>query len=220
MQLAVEAELVDSVLDRQPVNVGKIAVQWIVRTLEPLACVVAQAIRAVRHQPPELLRRALLELLPDEPAGERRGRALRHLEPVAADFRPDVGLVPVHPRAAQLDLLPAELERPGTTSDTVPALEQHRAMAGMRQLSRGGDSGEAAPDNDDVVFGFRQPLMTKNFLKGCVMRQVDDCPLLNEAMSPGFSVTESPSSTSIVTSPSSTWKVSSPGKTYGRSAGA
>ena len=54
--------------------------------------------------------------------------------------------------------------------------------------------------------------MTKNFLKGLVIVQSEDWPFVNDAMSPGLSVTVSPS-TSIRASPSRTCMVSSPGNT-------
>ena len=109
--------------------------QRVVRTLEPRACVVAKPVGGVGHDAPEFLGRALLQLAPDEPARPRRRGRLRHLEVVAPDLGPDVGLVPVHPRAAHLDLLARELGRPGPAAEAVAPLEQQDAVAPLLQLT-------------------------------------------------------------------------------------
>src|SRR6185437_1854643 len=67
------------------------------------------------------------------------------------DLREGEGLVPVHPAAAVLDVVPAPRGGPGAASEPVARLEQQGRPAVAGRLPGGGDAGEPAADHDDVV---------------------------------------------------------------------
>ena len=90
-------------------------------------------------------------LLAHEPARDVGLLADLDAEAGARDLRPHVRLVPVHPAAAELDVGAVPLERPGAPAEAVARLEQQRVGSAQRRLARGGDAGEPATDDDDVV---------------------------------------------------------------------
>src|SRR6185437_8648462 len=69
----------------------------------------------------------------------------------AADLRPGVRLVPVHPASAVLDLVAAPLRRPGASAEAVAPLQQQHPRAAQRRLAGRRHSGEPAPHHDHVV---------------------------------------------------------------------
>ena len=58
--------------------------------------------------------------------------------------------MPVHPAAAELDLVAAPVAVPGAAAEPVARLDQRAVEACERQLARGGDAGEAPADDDRV----------------------------------------------------------------------
>ena len=95
--------------------------------------------------------RAGAALAADPPAGGRLGIGELDADAAARDLRPGVGLVPVHPAAAVLDLLAVPVGRPGAPAEAVLRLQQQRAAPRQRDLAGRRHAGEPAADHDHVV---------------------------------------------------------------------
>ena len=80
-----------------------------------------------------------------------RRRLSRDAQPGTSDLRPRVGLVPVDPGAAVLDRRPVPRRGPRAPAKPIARLEQQDRAAAQGGLPRGGDAGEAAPNDDHVL---------------------------------------------------------------------
>ena len=153
--LVVQVELVEPLGDRLVVEarepVG--AEQRVVGLRQRLLDAVDEQVPAALGDGVPLGDRPGAALVPDEPA--RDVGVLADLDPEAGagDLRPDVGLVPVHPAAAELDVLVVPPARPGAPAEPVAGLEEERLGPAERGLASRSDAGKPAPDDDDVVHG-------------------------------------------------------------------
>ena len=86
----------------------------------------------------------------DAPGEQLRCGALADALTRPQQLGPRVGLVPVHPSAAQLDLLAAPLGRPRAPAEAIARLDQRAVESRQRQLARGRDAREASADDDRI----------------------------------------------------------------------
>ena len=89
-------------------------------------------------------------LAADRPGDELGLVALADALPRARQLGPGVRLVPVHPPAAELDVVAAPVAVPGAPAEPVARLDQRAVEPGERQLARGGDAGEPPADDDGI----------------------------------------------------------------------
>ena len=89
--------------------------------------------------------------LPADRPGEQLGRiALADALAGARQLGPGMRLVPVHPPAAQLDVVAAPVAVPRAAAEAVARLDQRAVQTGDGQLARGRDAGEAPADDDGI----------------------------------------------------------------------
>ena len=89
-------------------------------------------------------------LAADGPGDELGLGALADALPGARQLGPGVRLMPVHPAAAELDVLAAPVAVPGAAAEAIARLDQRAVEPGDRQLARGRDAGEPTADDDCV----------------------------------------------------------------------
>ncbi len=79
-----------------------------------------------------------------------RCRHRLHVEAIARDLGPHVGLQRMHPRAAEFERVAFVLCRVRSTAQSVARLHQHGTPAAHREFARGRHTGETAADDDDI----------------------------------------------------------------------
>src|SRR6185437_4985801 len=90
-------------------------------------------------------------LVADVPGGRVRAARQLEAEAGAGDLREGERLMPVHPAAAVLDVVPAPRRRPRAAAQPLARLEQQRRAAVAGRLPRSRDAGEPAAHHDHVV---------------------------------------------------------------------
>ena len=150
--LRVVAELVHPLLDRLQVERRQRVdcEERIVRTRQRRCSRRNEAAVGAQHDRVALLGRTGAALAVDAPRHQLRCGALTDALTRPQQLGPRVGLMPVHPAAAELDLLAAPLRRPRATAEAVARLDQRAVESRERQLARGRDAREASADDDRI----------------------------------------------------------------------
>ncbi len=151
--LVVELDLLHPLGHRQPVEALEQVdpQQRVVRGREGVVDAVDEPVPAAPGDRVALGDRALAALVADEPRGDLGVGAQVDRQAGAGDLRPGVGLVPVHPAAAVLDVDALPGRRPGAAADAIAGLQQERFEAGVGGFASGGDAGKSPADHDNVV---------------------------------------------------------------------
>ena len=151
--LLAEAELLDPVRDRQPVEAQELVTrcQRSVGLRKSLPGALDEAVPAASRDLVALLDGARAALVAHVPVGATAVVADGDREPGPGQLGEGVRLVPVHPGAAVLDPEPVPGAAPGAAAEPVASLEQQGPAAPQSALAGSGHTGEATPDHNQVI---------------------------------------------------------------------